>query len=1192
LSRLKLSFLGPPQVELDGEQVSFDTRKAVALLAYLACERRPHSRETLATLFWPEYEAGRAFHNLRRSLWSINKALGKGWLESDSEQVALGSREELWLDVEAFRGEASAEPGAGPAPAEILRRWAAAAELYRDDFLAGMSLPDSPSYDEWQFFQREGLRADFARLLERLVKGSLEEGDFEGGIRHARRWLALDSLHEPAHQALMRLYALTGQRSAALRQYELCARVLEQELGVEPQPETTALYEQIRTGAIRPADKPPVESPEEAGAPISVVEEAALAGSEPPARQGQPVPNNLPHDLTPFVGRQAELDELDRLLSEPGLRLLTLLGPGGIGKTRLALAAAQRFATERATGDHPPHELPTDRHGPDGQMNFPDGVFFVPLAPVVSAEHILPALAQGLEFSFYRSGDLFQQLSAYLQGRRMLILLDNFEHLISRESTELILKLLADAPGVTILTTSRASLSVRGEQIFSVLGLHVPEAGRIWQDRQELELYSAVHLFVQSARRAQPSFELTEENLPLAVRICQLVQGMPLGLELAAAWVALLPLEEIAVEIERSLDFLASELRDLPERQRSLRAVFEATWNLLNEAERAAFKKLSVFRGGFTRQAAQEVSGASLRSLASLASQALLVRVSQDRYEIHELLRQYAAEALQEDTAAWEEVWDLHSGYFMTLLCESGNRMNGPGHRAAMETLDTERENLRQAWSWAVSAGRFDRLDQALYGFNIYLTARGQYHELYRQLSLTVEALMKGDENELNQVLLAKALTVQAFIDADRVTARPARKLERALKLVQALGAERQLGLWYAILAKEYGYRRDPIAARQMLSDSLEWLRAAGDDRGLGLAYYGLADVLYILGEYKEAKAAVTEAIALSRRAGDEQGLADNYRILTDLLFQERDPAGAKKVLRDRLELYRSLDDRANSAFTLFQLGRVCLGSGDYAVAVEGFRQMKEMFSEMGVPSMRSTAITWEAITLLRWGDFENARSLHLENLERVRQTGDLTTQVWTHYELGEVERVMGNLDAAEEHYQECARLYEDERMNLVQAFSHKGMGDLELRRGDLEAAQGHFQASLTFALRDYNPWCVAYANHGLGRTAVRRGELEQAAGFFRTAIDQAKKEGDLALILVTLTGMAELLAARGEVERAVEVAAFVAHHSASWQEYRAIAGDLLQRSSAQIPRGRFTAAQERGEAADLEDLLDSFRMS
>ncbi|TLN07953.1 hypothetical protein FDZ74_12440, partial [bacterium] len=399
---------------------------------------------------------------------------------------------------------------------------------------------------------------------------------------------ALDRLHEPAQRALIALYDRAGQRSAALRQYEEFKRLLSAELGAAPQPDTAVLAEDIRGGHRAAAGEPP-------GA-------TRLA---------------LPVAPTAFIGRRSELAEIARLLDSFDVRLISLVGPGGIGKTRLALQSAH------LSGDH-----------------FSHGACFIPLAPLASPEFILQALANALTIPVSDRANLQQQVNAYLANKHLLLVMDNFEHLM--DGAPLLTDLLQHAPGVKILVTSRERLNLDGEWVIEVSGLSYP-----WDEKEkELEQYSAVQLFLSSARRVTSTFTLTAADRPFLVRICNRLEGMPLGLELAASWVRALSCREIAEEIERDLDFLTSPRRDVPESHRSLRAVFERSWGLLDDDERGLLRRISVFRGGFSREAAAAVAGASASMLARLVDHSLLRRAASGRFEIHELLRQYTAQKL------------------------------------------------------------------------------------------------------------------------------------------------------------------------------------------------------------------------------------------------------------------------------------------------------------------------------------------------------------------------------------------------------------------------------------------------------------------------------------------------------------------------------------------------------------------
>jgi predicted ATPase/DNA-binding CsgD family transcriptional regulator len=381
--------------------------------------------------------------------------------------------------------------------------------------------------------------------------------------------------------------------------------------------------------------------------------------------------HNLPPQSTPFVGRTEELTQIAHLLADPTCRLLTLLGPGGIGKTRLALETAA------AQLEH-----------------YRDGVYLVPLQALSSLDFIVPAIAEALHFQFYPGGEPKQQLLDYLREKSWLLMLDNFEHLL--DGVDLLTDILSHAPAVKLLVTSRQRLNLSSETVYTLGGLDMPSEGLADNALDS----SAVKLFVQRARRLRPHFALNDDWVTLA-RICRLVDGMPLAILLAAAWVEVLSLQEIALEIEHSLDFLETEMRDLPERHRTMRAAFDPTWKRLAEAEQEVFKKLSVFRGGFTREAAQAVAGATLKTLMGLVDKSLVQVMASGRYDLHELLRQYGEDKLcekAEDNAAARET---HLFFYAAFAAAQGEEMRGTRMNEAVEATRLEYDNLLTAWYWA-----------------------------------------------------------------------------------------------------------------------------------------------------------------------------------------------------------------------------------------------------------------------------------------------------------------------------------------------------------------------------------------------------------------------------------------------------------------------------------------------------------
>ncbi|GMQ86259.1 MAG: hypothetical protein BMS9Abin07_1832 [Acidimicrobiia bacterium] len=437
----------------------------------------------------------------------------------------------------------------------------------------------------------------------------------------------------------------------------------------------------------------------------------------PPLTSLDKVLNNLPVQLTDFVGRHLELAEAKRLLATT--RLLTILAPGGTGKSRLAIQAAADLIAD-----------------------YPDGVFFISLAEVGSSDDIIQAVAEALGIALTADDNVQTQLLTHLARKRQLLVFDNLEHLSG--SADIIAAILKAAPDVTIVATSRSKLNLSGETVLALAGL---DTG--WETAEDASQASGVQLFIEAATRSNPGFVLDTDDLDPLARILQLTGGMPLGILLAAAWVDMLPIAEIADEIAKSLDFLETEMGDIPDRQRSIRAVFDYSWALLSPEEREVFTALSVFRGSFGRDAAEAVAGASLRDLANLASKSLLSASPETaRYAIHELLRQYAAAELEQDSERHDRVLDTHAAFYSDLMGEAPSLMSG-GHQAQMlAAIDGDLENIRSAWRHLLANGDAERARKFVLGLFLLYEFRGWYSAAVTLFDEALQVLLEDSDDE------------------------------------------------------------------------------------------------------------------------------------------------------------------------------------------------------------------------------------------------------------------------------------------------------------------------------------------------------------------------------------------------------------------------------------------------------------
>jgi len=676
---LSIRLLGAFQVEIEGKPAPiFESNKVRALLAYLVIEcQQAHSREKLATLFWPEMPAKRANANLSHALYSLRGILhdhqaDPPYLLRTRETVQFNPDSNTWLDVAAFNAQMDKK---SPREDIQINQIQAAIDLYRGDFLEGLDFDSSVAFDEWVLILRQRLQRRMMAGLSYLAEAYADQGEFAVAIPYAWRQVEQDPLSEPAYRQLIHLLAINGQRNQALTQFNRLQILLAEELNVAPEAETVALCDRIRSEEHTPV-------------------------------QDKSKEDNLPAFLTPLVGRQAELAELQAYCKDPDCRLLTILGPGGSGKTRLALEVTR---LQRKTFQH--------------------GVFFVPLNPVQAPESILPAIVEALGLPRGGQSDHQSLLINYLRGKNLLLLLDGFEHLLAGAGW--MAETLRQAPGAKILVTSRTRLNIKSEQVYFLGGMHYPD---IATSDIEIRGADAVQLLIAGLRRARPEFEPAADELRHLQRICHQVQGMPLSILLAASWGATLGIEEIAGLISRSLDFLVTDWADVPARQRSLRATFDHTWNLLSEREQSIFQCLSVFRGAFTRQAAQAVCGASPHELRNLMDRSLVWSKNPGWYEVHELLRQYGREKLALVEQVEQEVCDKHSETYLGQLTRLGDELTSAQQVTALGNIDLEHENYRAAWNWSASRGAAAQVSQALDTLCMYYELSLRYSERRKRL--------------------------------------------------------------------------------------------------------------------------------------------------------------------------------------------------------------------------------------------------------------------------------------------------------------------------------------------------------------------------------------------------------------------------------------------------------------------------
>jgi predicted ATPase/DNA-binding SARP family transcriptional activator len=1121
MPNLSLFLLGAPQIQMDDVYIEIKPRKALALLIYLAVTAHHHARDALATLLWPDSDQQRARHALRSRLSELNLTLKGEWIEIDRESVGL--RTGFHLDVTKFQhslANAAADPQA----------LSAAIALYRDDFLTGFSLLNCPEFDEWQFFQSEGLRQDLASALEKLVGILSHQAEYEAAVPYARRRLLLDPLYEPGHYQLMMLYAQAGQQAAALRQYSLCRQILHDELDVEPAVETTVLYNDIRAGKLRTIASIP-------------------AASQRTSARRSPAPN-LPTQTSTFVGREDELIKIRRLLLEdPDCRLLNLCGPGGIGKTRLALAAAAQMLEA-----------------------FRDGVYFVSLAPVGEIEDVVPTMADALHFTFFGATDPRVQLLDYLSQKQLLLVVDNFEHLLTE--ADVLSDIVRLAPEVRLLVTSRARLQLQEEWIYEVPGLGYPRAEDADTYLEEVQYgiqtssfqedtHSAVDLFLQRARQMSANFAPAADEMAAIGRICALVEGMPLALELAAPWTRTLSCQEIAVEIEHNLSFLTTTLRNMPERHRSLRMVFEQTWSRLPEEEKAVLQQLSIFRGGCTREAAEQVAGATLPLLSSLLDEALLRRTNTGRYEMHELIRQFAEAQLQRDPQVVDQVRQRHRAYFAAFLEVRTDGVKGPGQVATLAEIETNIDNVRLAWRGAVANQEVEAIEQSAECLFVYYLYRNGYDE----------------------GVLAFGRAVEAF------GVRPDEAVEQG-RLPDLAGAEHEqilIGFLLTCVGYFVAHRHDLQRGQKILEQALALIRriAPAGSRSEAFALLWLAWALYFQGKLAASKQAGRESLKLLGDAIDRWTEAWILLVLGNSLNYER-PAEAVIVQQKGLQLCEETGDQIVASYIYLNTGFASVSLGRYAQAQQHIDQAVAISQDLNNMLGLGYSLYSRGRLEIACGQYTRAIDTLQGSLMLFNKVGTVhASRAQTH--LGMAHHMLGDLDQAQMWYEQALDGFETANSILDTPLCLYRLGRLAYDQGDLQQAAEYQRQNLARVEGIVLDTTTAAASWGyLGQTLAAMGEdhHSEARACFRQALELALAYELAPVALDVFVLVAQFLARLRNETFALEILALAEQHEASTfdtQERARVGG---RRLSEQPPAEGFPSLDWRQMAQRLLETL------
>ncbi|MCB9155778.1 MAG: AAA family ATPase [Caldilineaceae bacterium] len=1017
-------------------------KKAMALLAYVAVTDEPIGRETAETLLWPDAPAKTAKSSLRNLLSKLRKE-HPDLLTITTRTIALQPAFMHQIDVVAFQHGIAAIQRAAHHPEPLdLRQWQSALDCYQGDFLAGFHIQQSASFDEWSVLQREYLREQAITNLFSLSEAYAATAESDLALAALSRLLAIEPWHEAAYLHQLQLLQASGRRTEALQLYERYQALLAEEFALGPSTELTALYQQIKTSTITTTPFGTHLGPK----PSSVLTKIESTTANKPADKS--IPHNLPHPLRLFLGRAKELALIQQLITAPTCRLLTIIGLGGMGKTSLALAVA--------------HHL-LQHHGAD----FPDGIFFVPLLGInepdtanfaesmsgrADDEHlprarsaesaqigsaIVTAIANHIGCTLREDLPSHLQLSNHLQTRRLLLVLDNFEHLLAYAGT--VLMLLTATPNLKLLITSRARLNIRGETILPLEKLSLPSpstsrarasadlsvalstkadtyaqlADAAWQESE------ALTMFVQRARCIDPNFVINTDNINAIVRICQHVDGLPLGIELATSMLPLLSCHELAVELNESLDMLQADLQDLPADHHTLYAVCERSWRLLAPPEQLLFATLSIFPGTFERTAAKVIAGATTALLMRLLNQSLLTREGDARYVIHRTVHQYVQGKLRQWPHKFDEAQIAYARYYLELLVNNESVLVGKESALAIAQITKEIDNVFAAWRRAVAYAMVTELSQSMHVLFVFCMQQGLFADALELFDYALrhfaphQEVQKSPANDQIMILIGRLQSylgifsgylgrqsqAEAALRAGLSMLRQTDELNPKILCLGALGAAIRMN--------------DLHEGRALLGESMGLANAA-DNLTKGMLQFILAEIECFCGQYEDARRLATDSHALLMPVDWKWGLMESLRVLGLTQLRLGNYVAAQKIFEIRIENARQQGFTAVWIDAMISRGDALRLQGQPSAAHQDYAKALHLAQKFQLPLLVAQAHWAQGCLAEQLGEYPKAKALLTENVNvrhPIQFMAALPTLGWALLGLGE-------LDEAQAYFQ------------------------------------------------------------------------------------------------------------------------------------------------------------------------------
>ncbi len=1028
---MELRLLGTFRIAIKKRSITqFEANTARALLAYLVTHPDPQPREYLAQLLWANQENGLV--NLRAALTRLREAIGDKDAElplllAERQTIQVNPERSVWVDVLEFETELEQVKKHRHRRLEgcplCISRLTHVGNLIQGEFLLDIYV-NSLSFEEWLLAQREHYRRLSVQIFATLTNYHLNCGNYTEAEHYARCQLHLEPWRETAHQQLMRALFENSQRTVALTQYKICRMILEKELGVQPMEQTTALYRKIR-------DAPFQQAPDNLS--------FSQTGSLTQLRRGR-FPNNLPPSETTFYGREREMTTLLDLMVDPANRLVTLVGEGGIGKTRLALAAAKKL-------------LPA----------FQDGVWFVSLTDVPTAQdanEAKNALALSTVSSLNIALDphiaIFDQLKAYFHNREMLLIIDNLEHLLNGKL--LLATWLERAPKLSLLITSREPLNFQREQVFHLTGLPVPENITI----QEALNTPALQLFTDRIHRGLKKFDITTENLPKLIAICQFLQGHPLEIELVTAWVSHMSLEQILTALQENQVSLHGAV-DIPERHRSMEAVYHTSWVLLTPPQKELLASLSIFQGGFTAGAVTAVLGSPAQDLDFLRQKSLLQISDDGHYSLHELLRQFAMRKLEDITSEVDALLHIrkrYCSYYLEKVRHLEAGLFGPTPYLALPSIQLEWRNIQQAWQWAVENSWVDLLANSLDALSRYYMLAGTTRHSDTIFGLAAQQFLQAHAlSEEASILMGRLLVKQShFFRIRRNYPQAWDWASQALAHAQKMRADKLRGESYYALGQVLHLQGFFPQATEYYLLALEGARRCEDMR--------LETRCLIKLDFALTHSLACNLLALEKARALEDGYFI-YKALHQLGISESSQgyyAVAKRYLDDLLENTPWLAENHPSRSRLYgDLGEVSRQLGDYPQALTHYQQALQIVRYRGDQAAEISILDGLSRSYRCMETYPEAMHAAQTGLEISRASNNPGGQMHLLNSLGHILTKTQALEQAAEMYRQALQISQEVGTEAIDQESYAGLAEIAFQTDDDTNALIYAQKVITF---------------------------------------------------------------------------------------------------------------------------------